>query len=84
MTVHKAFNRIPRPCGYEGCDVIVQNRTGFCVAHYFIAYPCAFDASCKHRCAAHSRSRLCQEHVWYAEKLRRNTLADRLAAEGEE
>ena len=59
-------------------------KLGFCVDHYLVAYPCEFDPSCKHRCAAHSRSRLCQEHVWYAEKLRRNTLADRLAAESEE
>jgi hypothetical protein len=80
----RPLDRTPRPCGYDGCTATVENRTGFCVAHYFIAYPCSFDESCKHRCAAHSRSRLCQEHVWYAEKLRRNTLADRLAAEGKE
>ena len=70
MTEHKAVDRIPRSCGYGGCDVVVQNRRGFCVAHYLVAYPCSFDPSCKHRCAAHSRSRLCQEHYWYAGKRR--------------
>jgi len=77
-------NLPPRPCAFDGCDAVVKNRLGFCPTHHPVAWPCSFDESCKYRCAAHSRSRLCQEHVWYAEKLRGNTLADRLAAESEE
>lgn len=73
-----------RPCGYPGCETLTRTRLGYCPAHYYVAYPCSFDPLCRHRCAAHSRTRLCQEHAWYAEKLRRNTLADRLAAEVEE
>jgi len=79
VTAYRVVDRIPRPCSYEGCDIIVQNRLGFCVTHYLVAYPCEFDESCPHRCAAHSRTRLCQEHKWLAYKLRVDRL-DRIAA----
>lgn len=59
-----------RPCVFDGCETVVTNRLGFCPTHYSIAYPCSFDAACKHRCAAHSKTRLCQEHAWYGDKLR--------------
>ncbi len=60
--------KVERPCAFVGCSVMVTNRLGFCASHYSVAHPCAFDASCPHRCAAHSRTRLCQEHAWYAAK----------------
>jgi hypothetical protein len=87
VTEHKAVDRIPRSCGYGGCDVVVQNRRGFCVAHYSVAWPCSFDESCPYRCAAHSRTRLCQAHRWFAHKLRvdrLDRLAARIDADGEE
>lgn len=74
----------PRPCSFAGCTVVVANRLGFCVEHYLVAWPCSFAESCSRRCAAHSRTHLCQEHAWYAEKVRRTSLAARLEAEGEE
>jgi hypothetical protein len=59
-------------------------KLGFCVDHYLVAYPCSFDPSCPYRCAAHSRTRLCQEHSWYAYKLRRQALADAMPPTPEE
>jgi hypothetical protein len=76
--------KIARPCGFAGCTVLTRARLGFCDAHYSVAWPCAFDESCKHRCAAHSRTKLCQEHKWYAHKLRVERLAARLGRDGEE
>ena len=73
-----------RPCAFDGCAVIVKNRLGFCPPHHLIAYPCSFDAACPYRCAAHSRTRLCQEHKWFAYKLRVDWLAARFEAECEE
>lgn len=66
---YRVVDRIPRPCQYEGCNIVVQNTRGFCPKHYLIAYPCEFGPSCKNRCAAHSRRRYCQEHAWYAKKV---------------
>ena len=63
--------RLDRPCAYEGCETIVRCKLGFCPTHYSVAYACGFDTSCRHRCAAHSKTRLCQEHAWYTAKLRR-------------
>jgi len=71
----RAVDRQPRICAFDGCDRVVLNRLGFCVSHHGIAWPCSFDASCKYRCAAHSKTRLCQEHAWYAEKMRREARA---------
>jgi len=55
---------------FDGCETVVTNRLGFCAEHYGRAWPCSFDANCTNRCAAHSKTRLCQEHAWYGEKLR--------------
>ena len=57
-----------RACGYPGCVTLTDTRLGFCAQHYGVAWPCSFDDSCAGRCAAHSRSRLCQEHTWYRYK----------------
>ena len=70
--------RLDVPCAFNGCVVTTRAKLGFCPDHYLVAHPCEFDASCRHRCAAHSRTRLCQEHAWYAGKLRRQRLADAL------
>ena len=67
---------VKRACEYEGCDVTVTNRLGFCRAHYAVAHECSFSAECRYRCAAHSRSMLCQEHAWYAGKLREAQLPE--------
>ena len=71
--------KVARPCGFAGCSVPTRAKLGFCDVHYPVAWPCSFDESCLHRCAAHSRTRLCQEHKWFAHKLRVDRL-DRLAA----
>ena len=61
--------KVARLCAFAGCAVVVTNRLGFCPLHYSVAHPCSFDAACPHRCAAHSRTRLCQAHKWYAHKV---------------
>ena len=66
------FRPLPeRECLHPDCTAPTRARLGFCPAHYSVAYACVFDASCRNRCAAHSRTRLCQEHAWYTVKLRR-------------
>lgn len=58
-----------RRCAYAGCEALTRARLGFCPQHYSIAHACVFDAACQHRCAAHSKTRLCQEHSWYTRKM---------------
>lgn len=57
-----------RRCAFDGCSTLVRNELGYCPTHYSVAYACVFDESCRNRCAAHSRTRLCQEHAWYTRK----------------
>jgi hypothetical protein len=76
--------KVARRCGFSGCAVLTRAKLGFCPEHYAVAWPCSFDESCPHRCAAHSRTRLCQAHKWYAYKLRVDRLAARIDADGEE
>ena len=70
--------RLDVQCSFAGCTATTRAKLGYCPDHYLVAHPCEFDASCPHRCAAHSRTRLCQEHAWYAGKLRRQRLGDAL------
>jgi len=76
--------KVARKCAHTECIEQTRARLGFCPTHYLVAYACSFDAACPHRCAAHSRTKLCQEHAWYGYKLRREKHYDWLDDKGEE
>jgi hypothetical protein len=70
------YLRPERRCAYEGCETLTRARLGYCTTHYYVAHACVFDVACPYRCAAHNRARLCQEHAWFAGKMRRAKITE--------
>lgn len=58
-------------CQAEGCASPAGKRFPYCAVHVHRCKPCQF-GDCEAQVAAYNRSGYCGEHLWYAQKLKRN------------
>lgn len=60
-----------KPCSFPGCQSPAGKRFPYCAFHVHRCKTCGF-GNCSTQVAAYNRSGYCGEHLWYAQKLKRN------------